>query len=292
MSIFDGLGKAETFEKGSYLNPGFYVVKIERCLAKKSRESGVGLIVELEILQSTFRPQVDPKNQNRTWQNTPAGVKGTWWQGMEVDGAMGSIKVFVRAALGLRTSADTAMIAELDGYPPGLVDGYGKPVAVIENMMNLAIGSENVFAGFLVNLECFVIETEKRKNDFTIHNWSALDFSSLGFSGPPVRALIDRCRSQHIPPPNPNAPPGISGSGWGQTPAPLQGPVPGYGPAFGPPQAPSWGQPPAPPAWRSGPPAALPLVPPPWTPPPGSSLSQDGCWFSYPGGQWQRVPGR
>jgi len=289
MGIFDGLGKAETFEKGNYLNPGYYVVKVERCLLKKSRESGLGLIVELDILQSTFRPQVDPKNQNRTWQNTPVGIPGTWWQSMEADGALNSVKGFVRSVLGLRLGTHPAECAELDAPIPGT------STALVENMMTLATSDLNLLGGLLVSVECYMIETQKRKQDFTVYNWSPLDFVALGIqsAAPNVRALFDRARTPASPwgapaasswgSPPPQGPPPGTPAGWGPPPTAPQfrtGPAAPQ-PAWGPP--PGYGQPPAPP-WSQ------PAGPPVWTPPPGAEVSPDRRWWRYPGQQWQQVP--
>ena len=309
--IFDGLGKAEVFEKGSFLNPGYYVVAVQRVMAKKSRESGVGVIGELDILQSTFRPQVDPKNQGRTWQNTPAGVPGTWWQGMEIDGALGSIKGFMRAMLGLRVASHPNECAELESYPPGLVDRYGRPVNMGENLMNMVVSQENVHS--VGSWSTWSVSSSRRRSgesDFTVYHWSLLDFASFGVPPPPDSGCSsDRARSTYFPPPDTDRreqPPALPPGGYGGAPGYGQAPAPPWGqPAALPPQGapyapPGYGNGPSAPAWRSGPavpqawgpppPAALPPVPPPWTPAPGASLSQDGCWFSYPGGRVAENP--
>lgn len=229
-NLFSGLGSAPVFERGTFMNPGIYDVQIGKCIAKDSENSGFGLIVEFDILTSLYKPQQDPANQGRTWQPQPANTMGTWWQGL-TDKKVGNpaIKAFVRAVLGLKS--DNPLCWELDQIIPNT-----RPqLCVIENLMLMATGELNVFAGLLVHLECTMILTQKKKEDFTVYNWTPLNFEAFGMAPPDAAGLISRAKV-----------PFMNQQQWGGAPtqpswpqpAP-QGPPPG---TWGPPvqQPPPW----------------------------------------------------
>jgi hypothetical protein len=281
-NIFQGLGSAPTFERGQYMNPGIYDVQIGRVIAKNTQQSGLATIAEFDILRSTPRPQQDPKNMGRTWEPTPSGIQGTYFQSMvDRNVANPAIKSMVRAILGLRQG--DPLCQELDAMIPG---HNPQGLTVIENLMMQAIGEQNVFAGLLVHLECIMILT-KKKEDFTVYNFSPLDFHGLNMAPPDAAGFIARARVI-APPPGYGQPP----PNYGQPPNPAWGPPqasPGYGQA-----QPHYGQPPgAPPGWQpapQGPPPGYGQPPPNYGPPPAWGPGPAAPGQPPPGNNWGPAP--
>ena len=100
--VWGGLGSAPTFERGTFFNPGsIHDVQIGRCLLKQSQSSGLGLIVETDILTSQASGEINGQT-HAPWIPLPNGTAGTWWQGMtDRNVALPAVKGFVYAILGL-----------------------------------------------------------------------------------------------------------------------------------------------------------------------------------------------
>lgn len=98
MSDWDGLDKAQTFERGVFLKPGIYDLKIKRCLDKTTRKSGQAFIVEFEVL-ATNNPSVHQVGQTVSWFQKMA----------DRDVAFGAITEFLAAVCqcDLRVKEDT-----------------------------------------------------------------------------------------------------------------------------------------------------------------------------------------
>jgi hypothetical protein len=287
-SIFNGLGDSPVFERGQYMAPGIYVVQFGRALAKKTNAGDVATIVELDILSSDPRPQEDPKGQGRTWNPTPTGQQGTYYQSM-LDGkiALPAIKSMARAFLGL--GHDDPRAAELDQ-----VICHNPRISVIQNLMDLAIGEGNIFSGLICRLECQMIKTKKGE-DFTRYDFSPLNFVAMGRPDmtPDVAGFMARGRTLPAPAP-----------GYGQAPWGQAAPPQGYGPPQGQPPAQTWGQPPqGPPPGYGQPPWAQaghgtpppnqgqPPAQPPWGQPPQNQPPPAQTWGPPPGPPQGPPPG-
>jgi len=183
MSIFAGLKNAEVFQQGNYFDPGIYDVRVTRCLVKQTLRSGMGFIVELEVLSST-----SPKH--------PPGSSGSWFQGLSKNPAtaLSAVKEFVIALQGLDPKKDADRIkVEIDPS--------------IEQWMDAAIGANNIFAGKCVHLECFVKKTREKQTDFTVHRWSPFEGEAPApFVAPPAQPQQYQQAPQFAPQPAAPAP--------------------------------------------------------------------------------------
>lgn len=266
-SIWGGLGDAPTFERGTWFNPGsIHDVQITRCLSKASQASGVGFIAECDILTSTQSGEINEQTR-QPWIPLPTGTSGTWWQGMtDKNVAQPAIKGFVHAVLGLEANDPRrgALEQKIPGSERWACNTSRRPLALIESLMIWATEEPNILQGLFVHLD--TRHTKTRKNtDFTIHNWSPINYAAMGMQPPNVDAILSRAWGE--PPVNqaPQGPPPNQAPAWGQPPPPAQGP--GYGQP-----PPAWGPPP------QGPPPYQPTPqgpPPAWGPPPGPPPAQN-----------------
>ena len=148
MGLFDNIGSAELFERGKYLPPDFVgVLQIKKTIAKETRRSGTGFIVEFEVVES-----------NR--EDVPVGGKCTWFQGMtDKTVAFPSIKEFCAAVAGYDPSTQKEEI-----------DAEVSPV--LEEMLTTATTNpaDNDLTGCNVAVETFNKKTQKG-SDFTVHRW-------------------------------------------------------------------------------------------------------------------------
>lgn len=193
MSIFSGIEKARVFDRGTYFNPGTYDVRVARVLQKETETSGLALITELDVLTSKARPQEDPKGEGRTWIPTPAGIQATWFQGLtDKRVAFPAIKNFLDALLRLRPGDPRA--EQLEQLIPGSekwpANPTRRPIALISNLMEHATGGANLLAGLCVHLECSMILTRRKKEDFTLHRFSPADYAALGLPTPDFDAIL------------------------------------------------------------------------------------------------------
>ena len=194
MSIFNGLEGAKTFERGTYMTPGIYDVRIARVICKETQTSGLAVIVEMDILTSKSRPQDDPKHEGRVWNPTPAGIQGTWFQSMtDKSVALPAIKGFLHAALGLRPNDSRVErldqpIAGSESWP---TNPTRRPVPLVSNLMEHAI-EKNLLAGCCVHLECSIILTQKKKEDFTLYRFTPADYALLGMSSPNLDMILPK----------------------------------------------------------------------------------------------------
>ena len=53
-SLFAGLKDAKTFERGTYMKPGQYEVRIKRAIFKKTRAKGDAFILEFTVEKSNY----------------------------------------------------------------------------------------------------------------------------------------------------------------------------------------------------------------------------------------------
>jgi hypothetical protein len=222
MSIFIGLGTAPTFEKGTFFNAGSaHDVMVRKTILKESQQSGLGFIAETDILTSAATGEVHPDTRV-PFVPLPAGIDGTWWQSMtDTKIALPAIKVFIMAVLGLDTNDPRRGMLEqlIPGSEAwqiqdekGRIFVSGRPLALIESVSLWATSEANVLSGLYVHLDTKYTKTRKG-GDFTIHNWSPLNFAAFGVQPPNLDQILGQCRN---PPPiaSRQAPPA-----WGQPPA-------------------------------------------------------------------------
>jgi hypothetical protein len=255
------LATAQVFEKGNYLKPGDYKVRIGLILTKNTERSGTGLIVEMTILESN-----NPSHQ--------IGSKGTWFQGLkDKRPAMTAIKEFMMGVMGCPIEQQAAFDAQYAAQLPSLM---------------LRAEHEHIFRDQTVQVKVHLIRTKERKAIFSVHTWSPFrpDASwqpqptpavpvapqelNDGFVAPmgmPAAPMPYQNGGGYPAPVAPMAPPQVM-QGYG-APMPAAAPPPGYGPPAGPPPGyphqPAYGMPQgAPPGFA---PPGQPPGPPMWKPP-------------------------
>lgn len=175
---FSKVGKAEMSERGEPLTPNVrdtgtkddkgkpiqekyaanYLLKVMRCIAKRSRNNKDLFIAECEVVES----------------DNPAhavGTKRSWVQDIGIDAGPGAIKGFVVACLGIdhRTAEGKAQIKELeDKFEAIITEGLEDPTDS---------ACKNGFAGVLVKCEVKEIATKPKvkggeEGRFNLHTFS------------------------------------------------------------------------------------------------------------------------
>jgi hypothetical protein len=142
---FSGMKNAKTYDTGKYLSPGLYVVEVTKCLVKDTRASGTSFIAELKIVESN--------NDDHA-----VGSSATWFQKMvDKDIAYPAIMEFIMAVMGIDKSDKEREKQFRDE---------------VEELMDSAVGDENVLAGMHVALETFYKTTKGKGLQFTVHKWT------------------------------------------------------------------------------------------------------------------------
>lgn len=141
-----GVGRAELFEKGKYLNPGLYTLSVKKTIFKATRKSGDAFIVEFEVLESSDE------------ENHPVGSTCTWYQGLrDKEVAFPAIKDFMRNLLGIDPDDKKAMEEFANGIDSTLKQAIDKPDLLADNR---------------IRVETYIIQTKGKGLDFTVHKWS------------------------------------------------------------------------------------------------------------------------
>jgi len=152
MGLFDGIQDAEIFERGRFLPGGFRgVLEVKRTIAKETIRSGIGFIVEFEVVESNLPDQVQ------------VGSKCTWFQKMsDRTVAFPAIKAWAAAVGGYHSyqkdEIEDEVAPELEG---ALTHATDNP-------------ADNDFVGCLVRVETDMIKT-RNDRDFTRHDWQPYD---------------------------------------------------------------------------------------------------------------------
>ncbi len=263
MAIWSGLGNAQTFERGTYFNPGsVHDVMVSRCILKESQKSGLGLIVETDILTSMATGEINGAT-NQAFTPLPSGMSGTWWQGMtDKNVAMPAIKGFVFALFGFESNDPRRGWLEnaVPGSEAWSCNRTRRPLALIESLMTWATGETNILEGMIVHLDTRHIKTAKRGTDFTIHNWTPVNFASLGMAPVDVDSVLARCMHEpprgmaQLPPVQPQGQPQFAPAPQFQqqpqfAPAPPAGWAPQGQNVYSPPPGPPQFAPQGPPTW-------------------------------------------
>lgn len=145
---WDGIGEAESFERGKYV-PGDFVgvLEIKKTIMKETIKSGIGFIVEMQVIETNMPDAM------------PEGSACTWFQKMsDKTVAFPAIKSWAAAVAGYHSHDKAAIEAEL--------------APELSNVMLMATDNpaDNDFVGQTVRLETHMIKTRNGR-DFTVHTW-------------------------------------------------------------------------------------------------------------------------
>lgn len=86
MGIFDGIGSAQYFEGGKYIQPGLYLVEIQKVKQSFTRQKRPFFVVEMKVLETS-----NPKDH-------PVSTDMSWMVMLDQDAALGNIKHFISVA--------------------------------------------------------------------------------------------------------------------------------------------------------------------------------------------------
>ena len=175
-NLFAGLKNAKTFERGTFLKPGTYLVRVKRAIFKKTRAKGDAFILEFTIEQSTY--EADKKKAIATLGSSPyslaelektlpnpAGTTASWYQSLQdADIGFGALKGFAADILGQKP--DNAEFVE-----------------AVEGFMN-AVVADNTLAGLLLPVEVTMVKT-KKNTDFSPHKWGQIIDEALPTAAAP-----------------------------------------------------------------------------------------------------------
>lgn len=151
--MWDGIEKAQIFERGKWMSDGFKgVVEVQKTVAKPTRKSGLCFIVEF-VIRETNMPD-----------KHGVGTKASWCQKMtDVAVAFPAVAEWAAAMNGYDPQKDKTVVEE-------------KLLPILRDVMSVATDNpdnpeKNFFIGIRVGLECFKKKTQNDR-DFTVHNWS------------------------------------------------------------------------------------------------------------------------
>jgi hypothetical protein len=164
-NLFAGLKSAKAFDRGTFLKPGQYEVRVKRAIFKKTRAKGDAFILEFVIERSTY--EVDKKKAitalgsnpynlqdlEKTLPN-PVGSTASWYQSLQdIDIGFGALKSFAANILGQKTE-DPEFIEAVEGFMNSVVN-------------------EGVINGMLIPVEVVLVKT-KKDTDFSLHKWGQI----------------------------------------------------------------------------------------------------------------------
>lgn len=135
MGSFKGVQDARVGGGGVYFLQGVYQVKIKKVWMQTSRKREDFFMIDAQIIESN--------NDKRT-----AGMTCTQMIKMSLDAALGNVKGFVAAAMGI------------------------DPDEVDEEMCEACVEDDNPVADTIMNLEVVDIKT-REGGDFSLHKWEA-----------------------------------------------------------------------------------------------------------------------
>jgi len=164
-NLFAGLKDAKTFERGTFLKPGQYQVRVKRAIFKKTRVKGDAFIMEFTIEKSSYEEEKKKaitalgsnpyslQDLEKTLPNQP-GTTAAWYQSLQdQDIGFGALKSFAANILG-RKPEDPEFIDEVEGFLNGVVN-------------------DGAINGRLIPVEASQIKT-KKDTDFTLHRWGQI----------------------------------------------------------------------------------------------------------------------
>jgi hypothetical protein len=161
-NLFAGLKSAKTFERGTFLKPGSYEVRIKRAIFKKTRTKGDAYIMEFQVEKSSY--EADKRKAIAAFGNNPfnlqdlekllpnpEGSTASWYQSLQdIDIGFGALKSFAANILGEKPE-DPEFIEAVEGFMNSVVN-------------------EGVINGMLIPVEVIQVKT-KKDTDFSLHKW-------------------------------------------------------------------------------------------------------------------------
>jgi hypothetical protein len=164
-NLFAGLRSAKTFERGTFLKPGSYEVRVKRAIFKKTRTKGDAFILEFTVERSTY--EADKKKAIAAFGTNPfnlqdlekllpnaEGTTASWYQSLQdIDIGFGALKSFAASILGQKPE-DPEFIEAVEGFMNSVVN-------------------EGVINGMLLPVEVVQIKT-KKDTDFSLHKWGPI----------------------------------------------------------------------------------------------------------------------
>lgn len=185
-SLFAGLKDAKVTERGVFLLPGQYKVRVVKALMKQVRKGFNAFILEFKIEESNYAEQKALRTQGVTdiaqldaiekkLPNKP-GTTASWYQSLQDIGiGFGALKGFAASVLG-EDPNDPQFIDEVEGFLEEVVNGSEaeKKAAALEKRL-----PEGALNGSLLPLETVVIKTKPKPGapegtDFTIYKFGKL----------------------------------------------------------------------------------------------------------------------
>lgn len=149
------VGKAEIFERGSYLDKGNYKLTLLKCYTMTTRKKKDVFIAELKVEESSN-------------DEIPVGSKRSWYQDLsDEDIAFPAIKEFFMYLMQIDRSDKEAMQEFSDGLEELLDE------VTDEDWKNKS-EEDHPLHGTPIAVECYMKETQKG-NDFTVHDWEIWD---------------------------------------------------------------------------------------------------------------------
>lgn len=161
-NLFAGLKQAKTFERGTFLKPGTYMVRVGRAIFKKTRAKGDAFILEFKIEQSNYddakkraiaalgAAPVNQQELEKTLPNQP-GTTASWYQSLQdQDIGFGALKSFAASILGQKPE-DPEFIEAVEGFMNSVVN-------------------DGAINGMLLPVEVVQVKT-KKDTDFSLHRW-------------------------------------------------------------------------------------------------------------------------
>jgi hypothetical protein len=164
-NLFAGLRDAKTFDRGTFLKAGQYVVRVKRAIFKKTRAKGDAFILEFTIEQSNYEAAKAsaikalagaPYNMQELEKLLPnqAGSTASWFQSLQdMDIGFGALKSFAASILGQKAE-DPEFVEAVEGFMNSVVN-------------------EGAIDGMLIPVEAVMIKT-KKDQDFTLHKWGQI----------------------------------------------------------------------------------------------------------------------
>lgn len=163
-SIWDGIERAEVFERGRYATPNFQgVVAIKKTISKNARNKGMSFIVEFEVIETNMPDE------------HPVGSKLSWFVKMSNDSAFGNILGWAAACVGIHPQNQQ------------LINSYVRPE--IKQAMNMACASpdNNLFTNKWVVLIA-TPTVMQNGNPFTRYDFEPYDPNARQQFAPPPPA--------------------------------------------------------------------------------------------------------
>lgn len=159
MNLWEEMQEATIGGGGNYLPAGFKgAVQIKRCQWHKGFQQDLAFIAEYEVIESNLP-------------NVAVGASFSWYQGKLEDKkmrktALGEIKGFIAAVLGIDPSDKAAVDSEVAPQLQGLIgSGPGDERAFVT-------GTDNGFENECVRVETWNKVTRENKKDFTKHKFT------------------------------------------------------------------------------------------------------------------------